>query len=198
MIRLRFLSNKFQKRTIRVEYNQFRAQPFAGVMDSSLGTSGATFTSPYSGAFTYQGGLIPGQPMTNDYTDTSVTSSSGDVDVFQLANGATTPQAVFGFLANFVGGNLDELATENTIGVWNGVGSTYKILAPAFNDGTVSTTNVANLASAAAAATPGNPVLLYATQDGRLGALTTPGSAIPCAQLLQIESPQIIRIRSLV
>ena len=198
MLRLRFLSNKYQKRTIRVEYNQFRAQPFAGVLDPACGTSGATFTSPYSGAFTYQGGLMPGQPMTNDYTDTTVTSSSGDVDVFNLANGATTPQAVFGFLANFVGGNLDELGTENTIGVWNGVGSVYEILAPAFNDGTAGTTNVANLYTAAAAATPGNPVLLYATDDGRLGTLTSVGSAIPCAQLLQVVSTQVIRIRSLV
>lgn len=198
MLRLRFLSNKFQKRTLRVEYNQFRAQPFAGVMDSSLGESGSTFTSPYNGAFTYQGGLVPGQPMVNDYTDTAVVSPSGVNNVFSLANGATVPQKVAGFLANFVGGNLDELGDENHIGIWNGIGSTYTILAPAFNDGTVSTTNVANLASAAASATPGNPVLLYATDDGRLGALTTPSDAVPCAELLQIVSPQVIRIRSLV
>jgi hypothetical protein len=136
--------------------------------------------------------------MTNDYTDTTAVQASGVNNVFSLANGSVTPQKVYGFLANFVGGNLDELGDENHIGVWNGIGSTYTILAPAFNDGTVGTTNVANLASAAASATPGNPVLLYATQDGRLGSLTTPGNAVPCAELIQIVSPQVIRIRSLV
>jgi hypothetical protein len=193
MLRLRFLSNKFQKRTIRVNYNQFRASPFAGSLDASLGASGSTFTSPYGGAFTYQGGLVPGQVMVHDYT-----SNTTD-DVFQLATGSTDPvETPFGLLANFVGGNLDELGDEAHIGVWNGFGSVYTLLAPAFNDGTVSTSNVANLASAAAAATPGNPVLLYACVDGRLGSLTSVTTQIPVAQLVSRDSAQVIRVRLLV
>ena len=124
MIRLRYLANKFQKRTLRVNFNQFRAQPYPGVLDPSLGASGSTFTSPYSGAFTYQGGLVPGQVMVHDYTSAAIDDS------FQLATGAVGAvdadsddvEIPYGLLANFVGGNLDELGDENHIGVWNGVG----------------------------------------------------------------------------
>jgi hypothetical protein len=191
MIRLRYLANKFQKRTLRVNFNQFRAQPYPGTMDASLGASGSTFTSPYSGAFTYQGGLVPGQVMVHDYT------TPGDAaDAFSLSTGAAGV-IPYGLLANFVGGNLDELGDENHIGVWNGVGSQVTLLAPAFNDAAAGTDGT-SIASAAAAATPGSPVLLYACNDGRLGVPSVTTSKIPVAQLISRDSAQVIRVRLLV
>jgi hypothetical protein len=192
MLRLRYLANKFQKRTLRVNFNQFRAQPYPGTLDATLGASGSTFVSPYTLAFTFQGGLVPGQVMVHDYTSTSTD------DTFQLATGGTSPTEIpFGLLANFVGGNMDELGDENHIGVWNGVGAQVTLLAPAFNDAAAGT-NGTSIASAAAAATPGNPVLLYACNDGRLGVPSSITTQVPVAQLIARDSAQVIRVRLLV
>lgn len=158
-----------------------------------MGASGSTFTSPFSGAFTFQGGLVPGQVMVHDYTSTSTDDS------FQLATGlaSSSTEIPYGLLANFVGGNMDELGDENHIGVWNGVGAQVTLLAPAFNDAAAGT-NGTSIASAAAAATPGNPVLLYACNDGRLGVPASITTQVPVAQLIARNSAQVIRIRLLV
>jgi hypothetical protein len=99
----------------------------------------------------FQGGLVPG----------TVVARAGAGEGVVVHNGATTVNA-FGLLANFVGGNLDELGDENNVGVWYGKDSVYEVLAPAFNDD--------GLAAAYSGATAGVPVPLYVGTDGRLGA----------------------------
>jgi len=79
------------------------------------------------------------------------------------------PPQVFGLLANFVGGELDDLGGENYVGVWRGPDSVYEILAPGFDD--------TGLSAAWDAATQGVPVPLAAGADGRLAYGGTVGSS---------------------
>lgn len=188
MLRLKSLTNKFQKRTLRVEYSQTKATPYDATLDASLGT-GSAFVKPLStdstplarsaDAYTYKNGLLPGTVLVRGAGDTVVVATG--------ANAAIEP---FGLLGNFVGGDLDELGDENKVGVWRGVGSTYTVLAPAFDD--------TGLAAAYAAATPGSPVYLYAGTDGRLVYNASPGSRKPVARLIERVSAQVIRIDLLV
>jgi len=102
-----------------------------------------------------------------------------------VATGANAAIRPFGLLANFVGGTIDDIKGNNEVGVWRGPDSVYDILAPAFDD--------TGLAAAYAAATPGNPVKLFAGTDGRLSATSgNGGSAIPVALL--IDRPSAARI----
>jgi len=189
MLRIRNLSNQYQKRTLRVLYGQTQAYPYAATLDPSLRNTDGSFRAPLSSdtlpvarsanAFTLQGGLVPGQV---------VLKAAGEGVV--VATGANSALIPFGFLANFVGGTLDELGDENSVGVWRGQGSVYEVLAPAFDD--------TGLAAAYAAATPGIPVLLYAGADGRIGANGSPGSRIPVARLIERPSASKITIESLV
>jgi hypothetical protein len=130
MIRARNLRNKYQKRTLRVIVGQTQATPYAGALHSSFRATDGSYDLPSSGdtnptrvadAFTYKGGLVPGTVMI---------PSGGDT--FKVATGRETEKP-FGLLANFVGGDLDDLGDENAIGVWYGKDSLIELLAPAFN-----------------------------------------------------------------
>lgn len=185
MLQIRNLSNVFQKRLIRPEYAHTQATPYAAVLDASLRNTDGSFRAPLStdtlplarsaNAFTLQGGLVPG---------TVVVKGAGESVV--VASGANAAEQPFGLLANFVGGTLDDLKDANEVGVWRGPDATFTILAPAFDD--------TGLAAAYAAATPGNPVKLYAGVDGRLVANGTPGSRIVVAHLIERVSASQIRI----
>ncbi len=166
MLRIRNISNQYQKRTLRVLYGQTQATPYAATLDPSLRNTDGSFRAPLNtdtvpltrsaAAFTYQGGLIPGQV---------VAKGAGESVVVHNGVAGVRP---WGLLANFVGGTIDDLGDENQVGVWYGKDSVYEVLAPAFND--------TGLAAAYSAATPGNPVRLYAGTDGRLTATAPVGA----------------------
>lgn len=189
MLRITNLSNVFQKRTLRVKYGHTQATPYAGSLDPSLRNSDGSFRKPLAAdtlplarsadAFTLKNGLVPGMVMVK---------AAGEG--FVVANGAAAAVRPFGLLANFVGGELDDLKDNNEIGVWIGPDSTYEVLAPAFDD--------TGLAAAYSAATPGVPVLLYAGVDGRLVSVASPGSRIPVAELIERPSASKINIKLLV
>lgn len=194
MLQIRNLSNVFQKRLIRPLYAHTQATPWAATLDPSLRNADGSFRAPLStdtlpvarsaNAFTLQGGIVPG---------TVVIKGAGEG--FVVATGAATSERPAGLLANFVGGTLDDLKDENQIGVWYGVGSQFELLAPAFND--------TGLAAAYAAATPGNPVLLYAGADGRLAQPTAlvGGNAttkVAVAELVERTGPGKIQVKLLV
>jgi hypothetical protein len=180
MQRLTKLSNKWQKRTLRVLYGQTQAYPYGATLDPSLRNSDKSFRKPLStdstgggfpltrsaDAYTLKNGLVPG---------TVVVKGAGEGIV--VANGANAAVKPFGLLANFVGGELDDTADENSVGVWRGIDSVYEVLAPAFDD--------TGLATAYTSATAGNPVKLYAQADGRLGATSPGGSALVVAELVE-------------
>lgn len=194
MLRITNLSNAMQKRTLRVLYSQTLAHPYAGTLDATLRNTDGSFRAPLSGdaiansglartanTFTLQGGLAAGTVMVK---------TSGEA--FVPHNGVTGVQP-FGLLANFVGGNMDDLKDNNEIGVWYGVGSVYEVLFPAFDD-TGLATAYANTATSATRA----PVLLYAQADGRLGATNPSGTSTPVAQLIERRSAAVIQIKLLV
>jgi hypothetical protein len=194
MLRIRNLSNMFQKRLIRPLYAHTQATAWGVTLDPSLRNADGSFRAPLStdtlpvarsaNAFTLQGGLVPG---------TVLIKAAGEG--FVVATGAATNERPAGLLANFVGGTLDDLQDNNEIGVWYGPGSQWELLAPAFND--------TGLAAAYAAATPGAPVLLYAGADGRLAQATAlVGGVItnklPVAELVERTSAAKIVVKLLV
>lgn len=172
MLRIKNLKNKYQKRLIRPLYAQTQATPYAAVLDDTLrdpSTGDYVFTA---GSFKYKGGLVPGTVMCN----------RGDKVV--VATGANSALVPFGLLANFVGGELDDLGDENYVGVWRGPDAVFEILAPGFDD--------TGLSAAWDAATPGVPVPLYAGTGGLLTYLATPANRLLVANL--IERPNANRI----
>lgn len=120
-------------------------------------------------------------------------TGNGESFVVASGTGGSPYQNTFGLLANFVGGNLDELAGNPYIGVWRGFDSTYVLLAPAFNS--------QGLQAQWAAMTPGNPVPLYAGPDGRLCAAGTgtplsggAGSQQEVAYIVNYQAPSLLEI----
>lgn len=193
MLRLKNLSNRYQKRTIRPLYAQTQATPYATALDPAFRGADGSLVLPLSGdtaplntrtaaAFTYQGSLVPGLVLVRTVGE-----------VVAVATGSTTvKEQPFGFLANFIGGDFDEGfsgdSLQNEVGAWRGPDSVFEVLAPAFND-----TGLA-AAFAASAVSKGNPVLLYAGADGRLQYVSSPtGTQVPVARLVnRVNQSRII------
>lgn len=186
MQRLSKLSNKFQKRTLRALYGQTQAYPYAASLDSSFraadGTlqlpivAGSTLPTRTSAAFTLKNGLVPGTVVTAVPDGETVRIAVGNA-AYQGAggiNGTGTSEQPFGLLANFVGGELDEIGDDDFVGVWRGPSSVFELLAPAFGTVAITATNA------------GGPTPLYAGADGRL--TTTAGGTAPVvvANLLDV------------
>jgi len=191
MLRLKNLSNKYQKRTLRVVYGQTQATPYAGTLHSSLRNTDGSFRKPLStdtspltrsaDAFTLKNGLVPGQVVLKGAND----------ETFALATGANSAaEKPWGLLANFVGGDLDELGDDDFVGVWRGPDSVYEVLAPAFDD--------TGLSAAAGSNTVGERLKLYAGVDGRLVYVSSPGNRVAVAELIQRVSASRILINLLV
>lgn len=165
MLRIRNLSNQYQKRTLRILLGHTQATPYPGTLDPSLRNTDGSFRAPLAAdtvplarsanAFLLQGGLVPGQVLVK-----------GAGESFVVHNGVAGVRP-FGLLGNHVGGTIDDLGDENQIGVWYGKDALVEVLAPAFDD--------TGLAAAYSAATAGNPVRLYAGVDGRLTATAPTG-----------------------
>jgi len=174
MLRPTKLTNKFQKRLIRPLYSQTQATPYAATLDPSLRSADGSFRAPVDAdttpvnrggdAFLLKGGLVPGSVMVKTTGENVAVSSD------------VASSKAFGLLANFVGGELDDLGTENFVGVWRGPDAVFELLAPAFND--------TGLAAAYSSAAAGAPVLLYSGADGRLTS-TDPGSGVVVAHLIE-------------
>jgi hypothetical protein len=189
MLRLKNLSNKFQKRLLRVEYGHTQATPYAASLHSSLRNADDSFRRPLStdtspltrsaDAFVLKNGLVPGTVILKGEGETAV-----------VATGANAALQPWGLLANFVGGDLDELGDENYVGVWYGKDSVYTVLKPAFDD--------TGLATAYSNATAGSPVKLYAGTDGRLVYNSSPGDRVAVADLIERVSASRIVIKLLV
>lgn len=185
MLRLRYLGNMFQKRTLRPKYAQYQGYPYAATLDPSyLGENEESgdpdffkdvYTFP-ANIYTFQNGLIPGLVMTR---------SAGE-NVVVASGTASVKETAFGLLAQFVGGNLDELGGDPYVGVWRGVDSTYVLLAPAFNP--------EGLAAKVAAAKTGEPVLLYCGSDGRLTCERPQTESQVIAHVINYVSPSILEI----
>lgn len=175
MLRIRNLKNKYQKRLIRPLYAQTQATPYAAVLDDSLRDTAGDWTLA-AASFKYKGGLVPGTVMVNRGEKVTVATGANPA--------AQDGLRAFGLLANFVGGELDDLGDENFVGVWRGPDAVFELLAPGFND--------TGLSAAWDASTQGVPVPLYAGPDGRLTYLAAPLNRQVVAHL--IERPNANRI----
>lgn len=198
MLRLKNLSNKYQKRTCRPVYANTQATPYAATLHvDPAGTNGfrtatgALRVPPTGVTAAYVaangGSLHPGTVLARIKGTEQVT----------VATGAEYEQP-FGLLANFVGGQFDEGfegdSLQNQVGVWRGPDAVFEVLAPAFGDITIADgisagTKTTNERNTNHSATGGN--LLWAGTDGRLTnvlANTTGNSAnvVPVARLVEL------------
>lgn len=201
MLRVQRLANVMQKRLIRPIYAQTQATPYATSLDAQTLTgpnAAAGRTSfkngdgsrylPLSGdtsplhtrtanAFTLKNALVPGTVM--------VRTEGERVGV--AAGPADATEKPFGLLANFIGGELDDLGENDEIGVWRGAyHAFFELLFPAWNDEGLAT------ALGETANKKGGQVKLYAGADGRLQFFSSPGERIPVAEV--IERPSASRI----
>ena len=208
MLRLKNLANKYQKRTCRPIYANTQATPYSATLwsatgggtygfratDGTLQLPGASDTAPLAdrtkAAYTSKGSLLPGMVAVRVKGTQSIS----------IGTGANVAEQPFGLLANFVGGDLDEGfsgdSLQNEVGVWRGPDAVFEILAPAFDDDGTGSPDITGQSLTTALGTVGDlgtNVYLYAGQDGRLVSLGTPGNRVPVARLVErVSASRII------
>lgn len=178
-----------QKRLIRALYAQTQGFPYAATLDPSFRNTDGSFRTPLASdttpltrtaaPYSYQGSLIPGLVM--------VKTTGEQVAV---ANGAAAAVQPMGLLGQWLGGTFDNVGQNNQVGIWMGPDSVYELLAPAWNDATVS--------AAVTAAGAGSQVLLYAGTDGRLTYIASPGAQVPVARVMDRPSTSRLVIQMLI
>lgn len=201
-----------QKRLVRPAYSNTLAHPYAAIIDPYLRDTSNNIRVPLGGdtqgsvptgasaaapltraaapggtAFTLNNSIIPGLVM--------VKSGSGQGEYVTVHNGDTDTsnnlvQAPFGLLGQWLGGTFDNVGQTNQVGVWQGYDSVYELLAPAWND--------TGLATAFANAKAGQPVVLYAQTDGRLGTTKPQTSSIAIAQVMDRPSSARLVVKLLI
>lgn len=200
MLRLKNLANKYQKRTCRPLYANTQATPYAASLTDSYRVDGALEIPSAVIVTGSKNSLLPGQ----------VVYREKDSEKVKVATSAAVEDAQkpFGLLANFVGGDLDEGfsgdSLQNQVGVWRGPDAVFEILAPAFDDTGAGSDYGYSLDDAIDDAGVGGEILLYAGEDGRLvaldpAALTDPtpdltlGDFYPVARLVEkVSSTRIV------
>lgn len=182
MLRLTTLRNKFRRRTLRPLYAQTQGYPYAAKLASTFDRTAGQLSG--AGAVTgSEAAILPGSVM-KKLVGEEVTLS-----------GATDTERAFGLSANFVGGTLDELGDAAEIGVWRGVGSTWEILAPAFDSTGLSA------AAAAEDGTDEKEVYMTSNAKGQLVVVApgNPGYALGyTARLISSLSAKAIQVELLV
>jgi hypothetical protein len=180
MLRIGNISEVLQTRTLRVNYGNTQAYPFAASIDASVydatGTKGAAFNKSAAGGTALgsagQGPIWPGM----------VAAFARNGQTVCVAVGATSNQGTAGLLplglfGNFVGGDFDEVGDYTEVGVWKGPGSFYEVLYPVYNANISSTQYSSN-----GPANPGTNRQLYWDGNGLLSS-TNPGSGSGSASL---------------
>lgn len=180
-----------QKRLIRPAYAQTQGFPYAATLDPSLRNADGTLRLPINGD------SLPLARTANAYTLGSTNSMIPGLvmvkttgEYVTVANGANAAVQPMGLLGQWVGGTFDNLGQNNQVGIWMGPDSTYELLAPAWNDATVS--------AAVTAAGAGQQVLLYAGTDGRLTYVASPGSQVAVARVMDRPSASRLVIQMLI
>jgi hypothetical protein len=192
MLRLKNLSNKYQKRLIRPLYAQTQATPYAVSLDDTFRNSDGSINLPTSGDTTPLGTRTADAHTTKNSLTSGLVAVRTKGEKIAIATGVDSgAEKPFGLLANFVGGDLDDIGDENQVGVWRGPDAVFELLAPAFDD--------TGLSTAFNNAITGNPVELYALADGRLGYVGSPNAArVPVAELIDMPSASRIVVSLLV
>jgi hypothetical protein len=146
MLRIGNISEVMQTRTLRVNYGNTQAYPFAANLDANVynavGVQGALFTAGGGTAIGTggQGPIWPGQVAALAQNGLTVCVAVGATSGL-----GTAGQPPLGLFGNFVGGDFDEInygGGYTEIGVWKGPGSWYEVLSPVFNSNIVASQTV--------------------------------------------------------
>lgn len=187
MLRLKNLANKYQKRTCRPLYANTQATPYAATLTADYRDETGALDIPAAVIVTgSKGSLLPGQVVTRITGTEEVKVITGNDD--------TDAQYPFGLLANFVGGDLDEGfsgdSLQNSVGVWRGPDAVFEILAPAFSADGSGTVDGQSIQDGIDENDPSGEVPLYAGDDGRLVSIADgdKGTRVPVARLVEKAS----------
>jgi len=178
------LANKYKRRTLRALNAQTQAYPIDMTLDSGFDrTQGAL-----SGANAITGAkaaILPG--MVAALKATQIVTVCG-------AQGASPGIRPVGLFAQFVGGEMSDIPSDfDKVGVWRGAGSTFEVLAPAFDDTNLATDAAAQDGSAA------KEVYLISGTKGQLGDATAGAYAVNrTARLIDRLSANAIIVELLV
>lgn len=126
-----------QKRLIRPVYGQTQATPYAAYLDENLFNAEGAFVVPASTATkpikrsaaveTYRESVMPATVLVRTKEEQVAPASGQEFE---------TP---FGLLAQWVGGQFDNLKGTREVAAWYGPDSVFDILYPGFEKGTIST-----------------------------------------------------------
>jgi len=137
MLRIGNISEVSQTRTLRVNYGNTQAYPFATTIDPTVyNISGAS-----AGVFSGGNGSAPGTSGQGPIWPGMVAALAANGQTCCVAVGGTAGNAVpsllpLGLFGNFVGGDFDETnygGGYTEVGVWKGPGSWYEVLTPVWN-----------------------------------------------------------------
>lgn len=182
ILRLTNLANKYERRTLRALYAQTQAYPYDATLDSSFDRAAGALSggTAITGA---KAAILPGLVAIKLVGET--VTVAGDTDT----------ERTFGLFANFVGGEMTDIAPDfDKVGVWRGVGGVFEILSPAFDD-----TGLGTLAGAEDG-TDENEAYMSPNAKGQLvGAAGNPGQAFgQTARLIKRLSADAIIVELLV
>lgn len=182
MLRIRNISQASQQRTLRANYAQTQAYPYATYLAAyvydATGAQGSAFSAG-AGAnpgVAGQGPIWPGMVA-------GLVPSAGQTVCVCVGGTVIKPWGLFG---NFVGGDFDEVGDQTEVGVWKGPGAVFEVLSPAFNS---------NIGAADEATETDR--LLYPDADGKLND-TAVSSGAAVARLLDWVSASKIIVELLV
>lgn len=126
MIRAKKLSLVTARRTLRALYAQSQGYPYAAQLSADTDSVFAD-ASKNQTLLTAFGQLNVAQIFPGAVLDLV------GAETVDLAADDGVDGAAFGLSANFVGGDLDEIADIGEVGVWRGPGSVWIVLAPVFD-----------------------------------------------------------------
>jgi hypothetical protein len=192
MLRLKDISLVNRRRTLRAQYAQTQAYPYAATLSPNFDRSANQLTGAAATAGS-KAAINPGSVAVKLAGET--VTLFGSTEAFGTGGVATATTPIvrpFGLFANFVGGDMDELFGRSEVGVWRGPTSVFEILAPAFND-----TGGAGLSTADAGVDRTTETYLEPGADGRLqGVLgtTVAGTSGPGGNAHQVAARLIRRL----
>jgi hypothetical protein len=173
-------------------YANTQATPYAANLHSTFrdSTTGAIqkLTATIDTNRTASGSGGDAYQLNNSYLPGMVVTRVGNSEDVTIAYGSAAERP-FGLLANFVGGDLDEGfsgdSLQNSVGVWRGPDSVFEILSPAYGTITPLATDVTSNANS------GKGTPLYAGIDGRLTSVAG-NSTVIVAYLVKKETNRIL------
>lgn len=132
-LRLTELSNVYKRRTLKVQYGNTQAYPYAATLSTHFDRTANQLTGTALAAGS-KAAINPGSVAIKLVGEIVTLSGSTEAANTNQTDTVAAATRGFGLFGNFVGGQLDELGSRSEVSVWRGAGSVYEVLAPAFDD----------------------------------------------------------------